>query len=170
MRAALTGAALLLAALAQVTVASLFPWQAALPDLALLTLLLFAAFGGPVTVMVGLPLLALSLGFASDRAPALILLAYLPLLPMASSLERSALPLNRYATWLLAGVATGAWARVVLALGAIAQGASADLSAVVFRLVLPGLVLDGLLLSLVYLPARALGWEARGPSLQRAGW
>ncbi len=166
----MTGAALLLAALAQVTVASLFPWQAALPDLALLTLLLFAAFAGPATVMVGLPLLALSLGFASDRSPALILLAYLPLLPIAASLEQTALPLNRYTTWLLAGLATGAWARVVLALGAIAQGASADLSVVVFRLVLPGLVLDGLLLSMVYLPVRAFGWEARGPSLQQGRW
>ncbi|MBI5948202.1 MAG: hypothetical protein HY875_08695 [Chloroflexi bacterium] len=170
MRAALTGAALLLAALAQVTVASLFPWQAALPDLALLTLLLFAAFAGPATVMVGLPLLAISLGFASDRSPALILLAYLPLLPIASGLEQSAVPLNRYTTWLIAGLATGAWARLILAFGAIAQGASADLGSLAFRLVLPGLILDGLLLSMVYLPIRAFGWEGRGPSLQQARW
>ncbi|MGI8926741.1 MAG: hypothetical protein ACR2HN_08880 [Tepidiformaceae bacterium] len=166
MKAVAVVVVLVFAALAQVTVASLFPWRGALPDLALMALVLFAAFRGPVPVMAGLPILALSLGFVSGRAPSLLLLAYLPLLPLAYALEEAAVPLNRYVRLLIAGCGTGAWARLVLALGVIAQGAPFDFSVLITDLIVPGLFLDAALLTVSYLPLRAVGCEPQGLALR----
>lgn len=159
-----------LTALAQVSVAPLFPISAASPDYALVALVILTVFAGPTTVMVALPLMALFLGFASDRSPGLLLMAYLPLLPLALYLEDSRVPLNRYAEMAVAGMATGAWARLVLAFGAIAGGADPSFGAIVGQLVIPGLILDFALLTLVYAPFRLLGWTGRGMSLQRSRW
>lgn len=157
-------------ALAQVSVAPLFPVSAAVPDYALVTLVILTVFAGPATVMVALPLMAICLGFASDRSPGLLLIAYLPLLPLALYAEDSRMPLNRYAQMTLAGIATGVWARWVLALGAIAGGADPSFGAIVGQLVIPGIFLDFALLTLVYAPFRLLGWSGRGMSLQRSRW
>ena len=76
-------------------------------------LVMVVAFGGPRAAMVAVPVVALSFAFASNRSAALVLLAYLPLLPLAFVLEEGGLPLNRFAQTLVAGVATGLWARLV---------------------------------------------------------
>lgn len=159
-----------LTALAQVSVAPLFPLSAAIPDYALVTLVILTVFAGPATVMLALPLMALSLGFASDRSPGLLLLAYLPLLPLSLYVEEARVPLNRYAQMAVAGVATGAWARTLLALGAIVGGADPAFGALAGQLVIPGVFLDLALLTLVYVPLRLLGWTGRGMSLQRSRW
>ena len=99
-------------ALAQVAVAPLFPVSAAVPDYALVVLVILTVFAGPTTVMLAIPLMAICLGFASDRSPGLLLMAYLPLLPLALYAEDSRLPLNRYAQMVVAGVAAGIWARM----------------------------------------------------------
>ncbi len=164
------GLLVVLIALAQVSVAPLFPVSAAVPDYALVLLVVLTVFAGPATVMVALPLMAVCLGFASDRSPGLLLLAYLPLLPLALYLENSQMPLNSYSQMALAGVATGAWARLILALGAIAGGADPSFGAIAGQLVIPGLFLDFALLTLVYAPFRLLGWSGRGMSLQRSRW
>ena len=163
-------ALLVFVALAQVTVAPLFPVRGALPDFALIALALLAAWAGPTPVMVGLPLLALSLGFVSDRSAALLLLAYIPLLPLASALGQSGLPLNRYVRLVLAGAATGAWARSMLAAGAIAQGADFATGVILRDLLVPGLALDLSLLALTCLSMRAFGWEVQELSLQRRSY
>lgn len=157
-------------ALAQVTVAPLFPVSAAVPDYALVVLVILTVFAGPTTVMLAIPLMAICLGFASDRSPGLLLMAYLPLLPLALYAEDSRLPLNRYAQMVVAGVAAGIWARMLLALGAIAGGADASFGAMAGQLVIPGIFLDFALLTLVYAPFRLLGWSGRGMSLQRSRW
>lgn len=161
---------LVLVALVQVTVAPLFPLRGALPDVPLVALALLAALAGPMPVMIGLPLLAVCLGFVSDRSPALLLLAYLPLLPLASALGQAALPPSRYARLVVAGAGTGLWARTVLAAGAIAQGADFAAGGLLSQLLLPGLVLDLSLLALTCLAMRALGWEVQELSLQRRGY
>ena len=160
----------IVAALAQVSVAPLFPVSAAVPDYALVTLVILTVFAGPATVMLALPLMAICLGFASDRSPGLLLMAYLPLLPVALYVQDSRLPLNRYAEMTVAGVATGVWARTLLAFGAIAGGANPSFGAIIGQLVIPGLFLDFALLTLVYAPFRLLGWSGRGMSLQRSRW
>ena len=170
MRAAGVSLLVVVTALAQVTVAPLFPVSAAVPDYALVVLVILTVFAGPTTVMVALPLMALFLGFASDRSPGLLVMAYLPLLPLALYVEDLRVPLNRYAQMAVAGVATGAWARLLLALGAIAGGADLSFGAIVGQLVIPGLFLDFALLTLVYAPFRLLGWSGRGMSLQRSRW
>ena len=170
MRAAGVCLLVFVTALAQVTVAPLFPVSAAVPDYALVMLVILTVFAGPTTVMVALPLTALLLGFASDRSPGLLVMAYLPLLPLALYVEDSRMPLNRYAQMAVAGVATGAWARLLLAFGAIAGGADPSFGAIVGQLVIPGLFLDFALLTLVYAPFRLLGWSGRGMSLQRSRW
>ena len=157
-------------ALAQVSVAPLFPVSAAVPDYVLVVLVILTVFAGPTTVMLALPLMAICLGFASDRSPGLLLIAYLPLLPLALYGEETRVPLNRYAQIVLAGLATGAWARTLLAFGAIAGGAEPAFGALVGQLVIPGLFLDFALLTLVYAPFRLLGWSGRGMSLQRSRW
>lgn len=157
-------------ALAQVSVAPLFPVSAAIPDLALVALVMLTVHAGPTTVMLALPLMAISVGFDSDREPGLVLMAYLPLLPLALFLEESRVPLNRYAQMTAAGVATGAWARVTLALGAIAGGAEPATGTLIFGLILPGLLVDFVLLTVVYVPFRLFGWSGRGMTLQRSRW
>ena len=157
-------------ALAQVAVAPLFPISAAVPDYALVTLVLLTVFAGPAIVMLALPLMAICLGFAGDRSPGLLLIAYLPLLPLSLYVEDARVPLNRYAQMAIAGIVTGAWARTLLAFGAIAGGADPALGAITGQLVVPGLFLDFALLTVVYLPFRLLGWTGRGMSLQRSRW
>jgi hypothetical protein len=160
----------MMAAVMQVAVSPLFPVSAAVPDVALVTLVMLAVFAGPTTVMAGLPLMALFIGFDSGRQPGLVLMAYLPLLPIALFLEESRVPLNRFLQMSLAGVVTGAWARTMMAFGAIAGGAEPALGVLGGQLVLPGMVLDFALLALVYAPVRLLGWSGRGMRLQRSRW
>ena len=161
---------ILLAGLSQVAVSPLFPVSAAVPDMSLVTLVMLAVFAGPTSVMIGLPLMAIFVGFDSGRQPGLVLMAYLPLLPVALFLEESRIPLNRYLQTTLAALFTGAWARTVMAFGAIAGGADPAFGALVGQLVVPGLVLDFALLTLVYAPVRLLGWSGRGVTLQRSRW
>ncbi|HMS57432.1 MAG TPA: hypothetical protein PKA49_01155 [Tepidiformaceae bacterium] len=164
--------ALLLAALAQAAVAPLFPLSAAVPDLCLLALVMVVAFGGPRAAMVAVPVVALGFAFASNRSAALVLLAYLPLLPLAFVLEEGGLPLNRFAQTLVAGVATGLWARLALALGAMADGAAPQPGLLVAAVLVPGVMLDLLMLTMAYLPLRALGVEPRALEIPRSryGW
>lgn len=160
-------AAVLLAAIWQVTVAPLFPLSTAVPDLVLLTLVLVTAFGTPRRGMVCVPVAALAYGFLSDRAPGLMVLAYLPLLPLGMYLEEAKLPLNHYARTLFALVATGAWARLLMILGTLVGGADASIGPVIGQVLVPGAFLDLALLTLVYLPLRLVGWSGEGMSLRR---
>lgn len=164
------GALVLLAVLGQVTVSSLFPIAGAEADLPLVTLLLLSVFAGPRTVLIALPIAAVLLGFASDRAPGLLLLAYLPLPPVAMLLEDSPLPLNHYARTALTCLGVGVWLRLVLALGAVAQGADMAVGALVWDVMVPGAFLDLALLTVAYIPCRFIGWTGRGMTLQRSGW
>lgn len=170
MKALLVVTLAVVVAIGQVTVAPLFPMGAATFDFALLTLALFMVFAGPRTVMVAVPLTALLLGFTSGHSPALLLLAYLPLLPASAYVAGLQLPLSRYAQLLLVGTATGMFARLVLSLAAMAQGADFDLSGLAWQVLVPGLFLDACLLTIAYFPLRIVGWEPQRISLQRGGF
>lgn len=169
MTALLAVAVVFLAVLGQVTVAPLFPVSAALPDFVLVALTLVLVYRGPRVAMVALPLAAIWLAFASNRAPGLLVLAYLPLLPLCVVAEQVSVPLNRSAHVLAAAALTGLWARLVLAISAMLQGADPAITAVIGRLLLPGLLLDLALVALLYFPLRLL-LAVRPLTLQRSAW
>jgi hypothetical protein len=120
--------------------------------------------------MVCVPVAALAYGFLSGREPGLLILCYLPLLPIGLYLEEARVPLNHYARTLGALVATGMWVRALLVLGAVVGGADASAGVVLRDVILPGMFLDFALLSVVYVPLRLLGWSGQGMSLQRGGY
>jgi hypothetical protein len=159
-----------MAACAQVTVAPLFPLASAVPDFALLALVASAVFAGPRPAMAMLPALALAVGFLTGRSPALLIVAYLPLLPAGRWLETSGLPLSAYARLAILTAAGGAFARTILAAGAFANGADFAPAILLRDFIFPGIVLDAALLSAVYVPARLLGVRAGTLSLQRGGY
>jgi len=167
MREIIFAAALFLAAIAQVTVAPLFPIQGAVPDFVLVTLITFATWAGPRTAMVSLPIVAVFLGFAGNREPGLLILAYLPLLPLGLFIDEANLPFSRFVQVLLTAAGTGLWARLVMSAGAFIGGAEVSLSGLLFLVLVPGLFLDILLVTFAYLPFRLMGKQARPMTLQR---
>ena len=154
----------------QVTVAPLFPIAGANFDFALVALTLLMVFSGPRVFTVALPITALLLGFVSDHSPALFLVAYLPLLPVAAFLSDLRVPMNRYSQTALAAAATGLFARLLLSLAAFVQGADWGLAHVVGRVLLPGAFLDLGMLTILYLPLRFVGWVPQSTSLQRGSF
>lgn len=159
-------AIVLLAPLAQVTVAPLFPLGGAVPEIGLCTLLLLGLFRGPGIVMGAMPAIAVLQSFVSDRSAAILVIAYLPLLPFAAALEDWRVPLWEYPRAVLAILAGGAWLRTVLALAAIAQGADHAFLPLAFEVILPGAFLDLVLLTIAYAPLRFIGWGGQRLSLQ----
>ena len=170
MKAIAVAAFLMLTAIAQVTVAPLFPIAGAVPDLPLVALLILAVYAGPTSVMVGLPFVAICTGFASDRAPGLLVLGYLPLLPLAVGIEGWRVPLGQFVRLALVGTATGLWLRSVLALSSVAQGADPAFWALIGDVLIPGAFLDIALLTVAYVPFRLIGWSGRGMTLRRGGY
>jgi len=160
----------LLAALLQVTLAPLYPLAGAVPDFALGALLVLVFAAGPVAAMAGLPLLALFLGFATDQSPGLVLVSYLPLLPVFLVLEWSPVPLNRMARFGIAALATGLWARALASAWAFFGGADPDFLTLTFDVLLPGLIFDAVLFVLIYLPFRLSGRTERSMRLRETGW
>lgn len=154
----------MLLALLQVTAAPFFPLASAQVDLLMVTLAMLFVFAGPRRAMMAVPMIALVLGFISTRSPALLLLAFLPLPPLAYWLDLAGPPMTRFLQTMVVVAITGAWARLLLALSAMTQGAEPELGALVFSLILPGMFFDILFLSLAYLPARLIGWEPRSTS------
>lgn len=164
------GIAIILSTIAQVTVAPLFPIAGAVPEFVVLTLALLVAFSSPKPVMIGTPIAAIAYGFLSDRAPALLLLGYLPLLPLGYVLEESRVPVNHYLRTLAMVVITGLWLRTLLSLGAMTGGADAAFGVLITDVLLPGLFLDLALLTVVYIPFRLIGWTGQGMTLGRTGY
>ena len=168
MRESLVGVVLLLAGLLQVTAAPLFPLGGAISDIGLISLTIIAVFLGPRWAMVCLPLLALLLGALTSHQPATFILAYLPLLPLAAWLSGS--PLNRFTQTLVTGLATGLWARSLVATATMLTGAEADIAGLVSFVLLPGLVFDFALLTSAYAVCRVIGWEPQSLSLRGRGY
>jgi hypothetical protein len=160
----------LLAALLQVTLAPLFPLRGALPDFALAAILVLVFAAGPVAAMVGLPFLALFLGFAADQSPGLVLISYLPLLPVFVLLEWSPVPLNRMARFGIAMLVTGLWARAIASAWAFLGGAEPGILTLAFDVLLPGVIFDAVLFLLVYIPFRLSGRTERSMALRQTGW
>lgn len=170
MRVVVYAVNLVLLALAQIAIAPLFPLGAAIPDLALIGILALAVYEGPHPAMVAIPFLALIIGFGSDRSPALLLLAYLPVLPLAFLFETAGLPLNRYAQASLTAVIGGMGVRFFLALGPLTAGAAFSVGGLTKDLLLPGAFLDWALLTMTFIPLRLLGREASRLSLSRSSY
>jgi hypothetical protein len=167
MRGLVIGVALLLLACLQVSAVPYFMLSAAQADILLVTLALLLVFQGPRVAMVSLPMIAVFLGFLSDRSPATLILAFLPLLPLAYWLDQSGTPVPRYVQTVFAVGTTGLWARLLLSATNYTQGAQVELGSLFFNILLPGLVLDLALLSLAYLALHLLGWEPRSLSPAR---
>ena len=157
MKLVLCALLVMLAGTAQVTVASLFPVRGAVVDFGLLTVLLLALTAGPRAAMLAVPFCALTVGFASDRSPGLLVLAYLPVLPLGVLFEEARVPLPRYLQLCALLVVCGAWARLLLAGSAIFQGADVTPMAIVRDLLAPGFVLDFLAFTAIYVPIRMIG-------------
>lgn len=170
MRSAFVALVLIVAAVAQVTVAPLFPLWSIVPNVALLALVLVGVIGGARAIMLGTPILAISLGFLSDRSPALLLLGYLPLLPLAAYLETATVPMSRYLQTVSAMVVVGLTIRVLLALAAVSSGASLTLGVLLWQVAVPGMVLDAALLTLAYVPLRFVGLEPRALTFERGSF
>jgi hypothetical protein len=164
------GAVFFVAALAQVTVAPLFPLEGAVVDLGLVALLGVALAAGPRPAMVALPVLAICLGFAGTHSPGLVLLLYLPLLPLAFLLEQAPVPLGNYLRLGIAMVATGLWSRAVVSGVAFTQGADVPPVDLVVDVLIPGLIFDVVFFTLLYVPLRLLGRSGRSMTLRRTGW
>lgn len=159
--------AIILVCAAQVTIAPLFPLLSAEASFLVVTLAVLLVFGGMQTALIATPLMALFLGFSSDRSPALLLLALLPLPPLAYWLSESQVPMSRGVQLFIVVAIVGAWARGLLAVSAVVQGADPEFGTLVTRFVLPGIVIDGLFFALAYVPCRLLGLEPRSLSPYR---
>lgn len=159
-----------LAAVLQVTVAPLFPLGSAVPDLVLTTLVTVAVYAGPRRAMVAVPLAAVLLSFTTGRSAALLLVAYVPLLPLAALLAEGHVPLNRFAQTVTGGVLTGVWARTTLALGAIVGGADPQVMTLLFAILVQGILLDAFTVTAAYLPWKVIGLHPRSLSLARTGY
>lgn len=160
-------ALLFLAVVGQVTVAPLFPISGANPEFVLLALCLLTAFGGPVPVMVLTPLGAVMLGLLSDRGAGLLLLAYLPVLPIAGLLAGLGRPFNHTTRTFAMTIGAGIAFRVVMSAGAMVGGAPVQIGPLVSDVLLPGMFVDLVTLTVCYVPLRLAGWTGRGFQEQR---
>ena len=145
------------ASVAQVTIGSLFPLRGAVIEFGLLTVIFLALTAGPRAAMFAVPFCALAVGFASDRAPGLLLLAYLPVLPLGLLMEEARLPFARYLQLLTLVVVCGTWARSLMAAAAVLQGADFAIVPFIRELWAPGIVVDAFAFTAMYLPIRMIG-------------
>ncbi|MFN0093493.1 MAG: hypothetical protein ACKVVT_01775 [Dehalococcoidia bacterium] len=159
-----------LAPLLQVAAAPLFPLDGATPDVVLLAAFALAVGFGPRAAMVALPCMVVGLALGGGRSVFLLMLGYVPLLPLGYALESSPVPLNRFARSLVAVLLTGAWARLLLAVGAYADGAAFSLRELTGDVLISGAILDGVLLTLLYAPFRLAGATGRSWTPARTGW
>lgn len=159
-----------MAAVLQVSFAPLFPLSGATFEFAPLLLLLVARFKGPKPAMIALPFAAVLTAFLVDRAPALVLLGYLPLLPLLYLLEEYGPPLGSIGRTVLAAVFGGLWLRALLSFAAIADGAAFEPRLLIGSVLLPGVFLDAFLTAAFYAPLRFVAWEPRSMNLTRRGY
>lgn len=171
MRTAAVALVVVLAAAASAAVAPLFPLADAVVDAPLVALALLAGFAGPLAVMAALPALALLAGFALNTGPEWLIAAWTPLAPAAAWLQRRAGGGRPSALALLAAtLATGLWARALLAGVAVSAGAEPAPSALLAQLLAPGMALDGAAFAIGWFACRALGRELRSLEPGEAGF
>jgi len=159
-----------LAAAGQVTVAPLFPLGAAIADYGLIAAAAVALVAGPRAAMVAIPFLALFRSFLGNDAPALMLLAYVPLLPLAFLADEAPLPLTRYLRLGLVVIAGGLWIRGLQAAVAFLTGADFAPRALIVDLLVPGIVFDAVLFSMLYGLLKLAKLADRPLTLERRGW
>jgi hypothetical protein len=154
MREALYAVALLLAISVQTAVAPLFRFGSAEASIVLLFVLFVLILEGPRPAMVAAPAAAILYAFAAGLSPALVLIGFAPLVLIGAWIEALRWPVARFA--LVAGtfVAATAVLRLVLAAGAVLQGADAAVWTLIGRIMIPGAILDVALLGIAYLPLR----------------
>jgi hypothetical protein len=153
------GLAVIITPLLQVTVAPLFPLQAATAQVCLALVALVAAMSGPRPAMVAAPVMAVLHAFLSGLPPGLLLLAYLPIVPLMHWAEESEPLPSPMLRFVLAVAATGLFVRVLLGLAATSEGAELSPTSLLLNLLAPGLVLDSLVASVAYAGCRLAGWE-----------
>ena len=159
-----------MAAVLQVTVSPLFPVRGAILDAGLVTIFLVAMLAGPRAAMFAVPVVAILVSFGTDRAPGVLLIAYLPMLPAATMVDEASLPLSRYFRLLAVFVSAGLWARVVLSAAAMADGAGLQVASMVTDVLLPGMLIDALVFSALWIPLRLTKVSERDLTLRRSTW
>jgi hypothetical protein len=163
-------AIVLFAGVLQVTVAPLFPVRGAVIDVGLIAIFLVAMLAGPRPAMVAVPIVAILISFATDRAPGIMLLAYLPWLPAATLVEEGHLPLSRYAQMLAVFVGAGLWARLVLSAAAMADGAGFEPTEMLLQVLVPGMLIDIIVFTALWIPLRLAKATRRDLSLRQGAW
>ena len=153
---------------AQVSVAPLFRLAGAEFAFVLLFVLLVLVIEGPGPAMIATPAAAILLSFAAGRAPGLMLIAFLPLVVAAAWLDDLRLPVTRSAVIGGAFLVASGWARLVLAVAAIIQGADVALATLFIDVLLAGILLDLALLTVAAGIVRLVGSEHRPLSLGAA--
>jgi hypothetical protein len=154
----------------QVTVAPLFPMGGATAEFGIAAIIAVAFLQGPRAAMLFAPALAFAVGFAGSRSPGLLLIGYAGVLPIAYFIEQSQWPLGGYLRTVCAFVLAGAWLRLVLSLGAFADGAAFAPFALVLDVLTPGFAFDAIAATLLYVPFRIAGLPTLRFSLQKGGW
>ncbi len=168
----LTFLAVFAVAILQVSLAPLFPFSIAQADIALVFIAWLTLFRSPKTAMWVAPVMAVLLGFMTNRSPAMFLLGFLPLLPLIalSGVSYTNIILGNYWRALAVVVLTGAWARVIFALAAMSHGADPAIGTLVGSIIIPGIFLDGALLTLAFAPSRLIGLDVANMALTRGGY
>lgn len=164
--------ALIATAILQATVSPLFPLFNAQADFGLLLLAWLCVFRGPRTVMWAIPFMALFSGFLIDRSPGLLIIGYLPLVPMMAAMRPRDTNVIFGSYWRVALTValTGGFLRTLLALTTMLQGGEIAVLTLIFGIVIPGFILDAALLTVAYLPARLIGWNISSMSLSKGGY
>jgi hypothetical protein len=165
MREAIYAILLLLAVAVQTAVAPLFRLGGAEASVVMLFVMLVLIIEGPKPAMVAAPIAAVLFAFAAGIAPALMLLGFVPLVLIGAWIEDVRWPVARFALVAATFLAGTAILRLVLAVGAIVQGADAATWVLVSRVLVPGAVLDLALLGIAYVPLRVGRIELREMSL-----
>jgi len=167
-RALALAAATIIVAVCQASAAPLFSVAAATPTVVLVFLGLVALYRGETTAMVITPAVAVAEAWTRGLSPGLLLVAYVPLVPLLGAFDPRGLPLLGPGGRLLGAVAvTGAWARVLAAGSVVLAGASFAPGDIVGRLLLPGILLDLALAGTVYGVFRVALGE---PGRRSFGW
>jgi hypothetical protein len=165
MREATYAVALFLAVAVQTAVAPLFRLGGAEASVVMLFVMVVLMLEGPRPAMVAAPIAALLYAFAAGITPALVLIGFVPLVMIGAWVEDLRWPVARFALVATTFLAATAILRLVLALGAVVQGADAAFWILFSRVLLPGMVIDLALLAVAYAPIRIGRIELREMSL-----
>jgi hypothetical protein len=143
--------AVLVIPVAQYSVVPYFDVSGTVVDLMLITLALLVAFTSVGAMLAAIPAMAILAGLISDSSIVVLVLGYLPLLPLAYTFETE-LPydLPTFARLAIAVALTSVWVRLLGAAMLLIEGASFGPAELLTASILPGFLLDTVAFLIVY--------------------